>query len=507
MAPGESLPLQDWLTLFACVGQLALAALAALRAGTSPLGLPLAWLSVGLFSWNFATLAHRVSGAPEWRYLDVAASPLTIPLTLNFVVGFVGRRRELGRILVTAFAIFVAMGLLSLSALVWTPARAFAGSRLWAGISLVGAVAVVAYTLFLLIEHYRAVEGPEERVRTRLVLSALLVGAALAVTELLADLGLAVPRGGNLGALAAALVLAIVALRFRLLEEARPLRALAYSIALGVLAVVAYLGVFYFLQAHVAMVVLGTVTVTMALLVAARQVVQSHAAERERLQRLAVLGRFSAQMAHDLKNPVAALKGAVQYLEEEIAHGRDLGAHAEFVELMARQIERVGLVVDRYHRLGRIEAVQRPLSLNDVVETVARSQALSRDDGITIEWRLEPDLPPCPADGDLISRAVDNLVRNAREASKRGSTVLVRTESAADRDGQPRVAVVVKDDGYGLAPRAAERAFDDFFTTKSHGSGLGLFFVKRVAEAHGGDVLLSSRPGRGTEARIWLPAA
>jgi signal transduction histidine kinase len=507
MLPTAAFPSHDWLTLVACVGPLALAVIAMARAATSPLALPLAWLSVGLFSWNFATLAHTVSGAPEWRYLDVAFSPLTIPLTLNFMTCFVGRRRAHRHVLTAAWLLFGLLALASLSALVWSPMRAFAGSPAWAGLCLVGAISSVVYTVWLLVAHYRGTPQVDERQRTRLVIVALVIGAALSVTELLADLGVPVPRTGNLGALFAVVVLAVVALRFRLLEDSLPKRVVVYAVALGVLSVVAYLAVFQLFRSQVAIVVCGTITITLALLAGVVRLVMSHARERERLRRLASLGRLSAQMAHDLKNPIAALKGAIQFLQAELDDEPEAAQRAELLRIAVQQVDRLGAVVDRYHRLGRLETLREPVCVNDLVETVVRAQAMDRGDGVDVESALGDAMPRCPADGELVTRAIDNLVRNAREASAQGSRVVVATERATAPDGRPCVSVVVRDRGRGLEPRAAERAFDDFFTTKTHGSGMGLFFVKRVAEVHGGDATLSSTRGRGTEARLLLPVA
>src|SRR5262249_25902353 len=155
-----------------------------------------------------------------------------------------------------------------------------------------------------------------EAMRTRLVFAALAVGGLGGSSELLADAGMNVPRGGNVGVLAAACVLALVALRFQLLEHDLSSRAAAYALAIAGLAVIGYLAVFYFLQTSAAMLVLGTITVTLAAALSIRQLYAVASRRKQRMERLAVLGRFAAQMAHDLKNPLAALKGAVQYLKE-----------------------------------------------------------------------------------------------------------------------------------------------------------------------------------------------
>jgi len=337
------------------------------------------------------------------------------------------------------------------------------------------------------------------------VLAALALGGTLGSTELLVDLGLSVPRGGSLGALAAAAVLAVVSLRFRLLDERTTSSAAFYALGIGALAVIAYLGVFHLLHGSAAALVLGTVTVTLAVLAASRQLAVAMAARLRRLEHLALLGRFSAQMAHDLKNPLSAMKGAVQFLQEEHARGRAGPELREFVDLLGEQVERVRAVVERYERIGRVEPVLARASVNEIVAGVVEPQRYAAPAGVEVETRLDGDVPSLSVDRDLVAGALENLLRNAFEALPSGGRVVVRTSQRQLEPERPGVAVSVEDSGLGMDPRVAERAFDDFFTTKVQGSGLGLAFVRRVVEAHGGTVVLRSEAGRGTLVEMVLP--
>jgi two-component system sensor histidine kinase HydH len=106
-----------------------------------------------------------------------------------------------------------------------------------------------------------------------------------------------------------------------------------------------------------------------------------------------------------------------------------------------------------------------------------------------------------------VASALENIVRNACEAMPGGGALRVRTRVDAPAAGQTTVVVQVEDTGEGMDARRAEQAFEDFFTTKATGSGLGLAFVRRVALAHGGNVSLASRPGEGTVVELRLPTA
>jgi signal transduction histidine kinase len=270
---------------------------------------------------------------------------------------------------------------------------------------------------------------------------------------------------------------------------------------------IAYLSIFHFAGTNTALLVLGTLVVTLFLLATTRLVFNTMISRRDQLVRLATLGRFSAQMGHDLKNPLAALQGAAQFLLEERANGRSLDDRTEFLELMVQQIDRLKTVVDQYQRLGKVEPVRKPVQVNELVRDLVALQKFASADEIAVKADLAADLPACSMDRDLVAGALENLLQNAFEATPRAAapgTVTVRTALAHARQTQG-VLLSVEDAGNGMSARTRERAFDDFFTTKATGSGLGLAFVRRVAEAHGGDVSFVSKEGAGTTARLFLP--
>jgi signal transduction histidine kinase len=249
-------------------------------------------------------------------------------------------------------------------------------------------------------------------------------------------------------------------------------------------------------------------TLTLGLFGAIRGVVGVSNLRRARLHELATLGRFSAQMAHDIQNPLAALKGAIELLQEELARGRSIDGRGRTLELAKQQTERLETIVQKYRRLSGMQPVLGQVGVNALVErAVAAAGLQTRGAGPTVQTRalLAPELPACSADGDLLASALENLVHNAFEAMPRGGTLVVRTE-ASRLNGRRCVRVAVEDDGDGMDTRTAEQAFDDFFTTKPNGGGFGLAFVRRVAEAHGGDVRLRSQLGRGTTVELLLPA-
>lgn len=124
---------------------------------------------------------------------------------------------------------------------------------------------------------------------------------------------------------------------------------------------------------------------------------------------------------------------------------------------------------------------------------------------MAIASELEADLPVCRADRDLIGLALENLIKNAFEAMPKGGRVTVRTQRWSGDDG-PEILLSVQDTGVGMNARTLAKAEAGLFTTKARGSGLGVVFARRVAEAHGGSLSLTSAEGRGTIVRLHLPA-
>lgn len=500
-----------YIALFACAGQLLVALVALRRTGASPLALPLALFSANLAAWNFAGAASTLSRTQlwVWDWLDATATPLTAPLGVWFVLTFVGERKRL-RVLHLAtwvyFGTIAAIG--CISPLLSRSFPILPGTSRWPMVMLAGLVPSCGFAVARLIAHLRQTNDADEAARARLLILALPMAAAIGSTEFLrgplAMIGINLPRLGSMGALFCAVLMSIVAFRMRLFGRELSTSALVFASGLTIVGVVAYLVLFRLLGSNVALLAAGTAALTVALLTAARRVAATAALRRERVAQLATLGRLSAQMAHDLKNPLAALKGAIQFLQEEHAQGRPIEPHAGFLDLMLSQADRIERVVDAYRRLHRIEPDKQPTDIGALIRETVALQPLSAAATASVEVDIAEGLPLCPLDRDLLARALENLLRNAFEAMPDGGTLTVRAALASEPDA---LVVEVHDTGPGMDARIRERAFDDFFTTKPAGTGLGLPLVKRIATAHGGDVTLHARKPRGTTVRILLPLA
>lgn len=489
--------LHGGLSVVACAGHLAFAIVVWLRRGRSPIAPLLTLLFLDAFTWNFAALAAALTGAREWSVVDRFFSSFMAPLALHVVVVFVGRAKSLANVPYVAYAVGLVLALVG--------AFDVESSLWWVSLLVFGNLAV-ALAVGLLVVHRRASDDRAERARTELILIGLVVAAVLGSTDLWVDeVSVPIPPLGNVGTLFAMILFAVATMRLRLLDSTVPVVLLVYALAFAALSVTVYLLAVHWLERKTALGVLALLSIVVIGLAVARELGGSAAVARERVRRLATLGRFSEQLAHDLRNPIAALKGALQFLKTERGQGRPLEPHGEFLDLMAEQVERLQRVVAEYQRLANVQPVLATSCLNDIVREVIGMQRFAVVSNVRLNAELADDLPEANLDKDLVATTLENVLRNAYEAMPNGGTVTVRTERLADAAGG--VAVSVADEGQGMDARVLDRASDEFFTTKATGSGLGLSFAARVAQAHGGTLRLTSRPGKGTVVRLSLPPA
>ncbi len=485
---------RDWLHFFAALGHSVVGVLCLSRRRQSPLSRLLALLCLDLFGVHFATFAFHSSRAAVWDWADAVFTVLCPPLVLHFVVTFVGARHRYTR---SVFACYVGFGAFALasSASFLRPRRsAWVDSASWASILLVGWLPVLAGCLSLLIRHLLATTDVVEKARTRTVLSAIALGGALGTTDLAAGAGMDIPYLGSLGTLTGALLIASAVFRLELFDDSPPKELAFYALTLTAAAGAFYSVVIVRWGGNMAAVTFGGLSLLVILSAAARESLGANLAQRERAARLTSLGRVAGQMAHDIRNPLAALLGSAQALEGDLS-GEDRRALSD---LVIEQAHRIRAVVESYERFGNVEPVVSRIKLNDIVERVVAGLNASANPRYAFRTELSKALPECDLDPDLVATALENLASNAVDAMPEGGTCKFATWLEYANDDELTVAISVTDTGIGMDVRRAERVFDDFFTTKSNGRGFGLAFVERVARAHRGTVSVKSSPECGT---------
>jgi len=221
-------------------------------------------------------------------------------------------------------------------------------------------------------------------------------------------------------------------------------------------------------------------------------------------ERLAAVGRLSAKMAHEVRNPLGAMTLNVDLLEEMVRACRD-PAMADTRELLGAirdEVERLTTLTDEYLVAARLPAPrfeeEPPNEL--VAELVAFIGPLADRRRVRVTAELDPAVPLLAVDRGMLKQALGNLVKNALEASPRGGRVALRTRF----DGET-VSLSVADEGPGIPEDAARHVGEPFFTTKAGGTGLGLMIAREVAQEHGGDLTWTSTPGAGAEFTLRLP--
>ncbi len=219
-----------------------------------------------------------------------------------------------------------------------------------------------------------------------------------------------------------------------------------------------------------------------------------------RSERLAELGRVTAGLAHELRNPLASMSGSVELLKA----GGGLGdEERRLMEIVLREAGRLNELVTRLLEWSRPAPLRRELT--DLGKMLEETLAVFQNDRGAGRVLLETDLRPAVAacDPDQMRQVVWNLLANAVQAMD-GAAGRIRVSCAGDGGG---AWVRVADDGPGIERADQPRVFEPFFTTKREGSGLGLATVQRIVDAHGGSIEVESTPGRGAAFTVRLPAA
>jgi two-component system, NtrC family, sensor histidine kinase HydH len=252
------------------------------------------------------------------------------------------------------------------------------------------------------------------------------------------------------------------------------------------------------------LVAFGSVVVALVFVVGLAPLYASHAEQRARTEELLTLGRFARQFAHDVRNPLAAIKGAGQFLELELAEGtaarrpRRHAAHDRGAG-RSRRAHALRPSALRAHPAGALRLELAPL-VERALDAVGAAVA-----GVELARDFDPRCPSLDVDAELFAYALENVLRNAYEAMPDGGRITVRSLLLAEP--APKLELSVEDEGPGIDPSLVDRILDGHFSTKPGGSGLGLAFVRRVVEAHGGALRVESEVGRGTRRRALAPGS
>ncbi len=220
--------------------------------------------------------------------------------------------------------------------------------------------------------------------------------------------------------------------------------------------------------------------------------------EKARLERLSALGEMAMTVAHEIKNPLNAIRGSVSYLKDNFK-GQVL---VEFLSIIEEETRRLNEIVTTFMRFSRPSPLKMQISdiqrcISDTVELV-RQEATEKN--VEVAASVDSAIAPFYFDPHQFKQALLNLLVNAIEATKDGDSVKIK----AFLMGQ-NVVVSVSDTGEGMTEEVVANIFKPFFTTKTRGTGLGLACVERIVKDHHGEITVKSTVGKGTEFTITLP--
>jgi two-component system sensor histidine kinase PilS (NtrC family) len=239
--------------------------------------------------------------------------------------------------------------------------------------------------------------------------------------------------------------------------------------------------------------------------------------ELRRSERLAAVGQLSASMAHEIRNPLAAISGSIQMLRRG-GGGGGAEASRRLMDIVLRETDRLNRLLTEfleYARPGPLRLESLPLQ-EAVAEVLAVFDA-SRPPGVEVAVEVEAGLR-LRADPGQLRQLLWNLLLNAAQAMPEGGVISLGAQPSEPPQDRPRgrrndreeegwVEIGVRDAGCGIPAEALDHIFDPFFTTKPGGTGLGLATVHRIVEEHGGSIRVQSAEGKGTSFHVRLPRA
>jgi len=214
-------------------------------------------------------------------------------------------------------------------------------------------------------------------------------------------------------------------------------------------------------------------------------------------ERLAAIGRMSAMVAHEIRNPLSAIGLNAELLEEELER---LGCASgdeprKLLSSISGEVDRLTQVTDEYLRFARLPKPRlQAEDLNAIIRDLLRFLGPELNQArVDVRLNLDEHAPPLPLDEAQVRQALINLIKNSIQSMAGGGTLTVQTEG-----GDGTIRVRVRDSGRGMDDACRERIFDPFFTTRNGGTGLGLTLTQHIVMEHGGRISCESAPGQGT---------
>ncbi|MBX7148524.1 hypothetical protein K1X76_05515 [bacterium] len=240
-----------------------------------------------------------------------------------------------------------------------------------------------------------------------------------------------------------------------------------------------------------------------------RTSIQPFEEHKKRLDRIEYLKVIASGLAHEIKNPLSGIKGAVQLLAREVKGNEEL---QEYTRIILDEVTRVDrLMVDLLHFTKPKKYKKKSVNINRILHDLALIQKTHLPKSVTLLEEFDPSLPEINADPEALSQVFLNLVKNAVESLNGHGRVVLRSRFVTNyllKKGNKKrqvLSVDVEDTGCGIDSEALKQIFVPFYTSKDFGTGLGLPVCHQIIEEHEGDIQVHSTKGKGSRFTVYLP--
>lgn len=219
--------------------------------------------------------------------------------------------------------------------------------------------------------------------------------------------------------------------------------------------------------------------------------------ELRQQEKLAVIGKMAAAIGHEIRNPLASLKGFTQLQEERHPNTN------EFYPIMISEIDRLNSIVNDLMDIGKPKTLTiEKANIQEIIAyTLSITQQQAERQGITVETIVEDPLPLIDCDEKQLKQVFINLLKNAIEAMPDGGKITITVKVSAGKE----LLTSIQDEGCGIPEECLQNLGDPFYTTKSEGTGLGLMVTNQIIKDHNGQLKIESCVGKGTKVNIMLP--
>jgi len=391
--------------------------------------------------WNFGDFMTFLTRDRSWFYLSLIGSGMLPALMFHWIYTFVNPQRTWTPWVIPAYASSGFLAFSSPLALVQSSVGEFVDSVIWNILYLILLGPFIVASIILLLRAMERAGSKDEKSRLRYLLAVVIIGVSTGLSDLVQILQVPVPPLGHLGCLVYSTILGVAVFKHQ--ED-------------------------FDLFAQMRM-------------------------------KLDDLSQMAAGIAHEIRNPLASIKGASSLLQSQLRSSNDRKCQ-DYCNLIAEETERIDHILDNFRYFTRPLMIEPDtISINEVIRKTVKLAEVGILD-LRIKLDLSNDLPTLHADASLMKQVFLNLIKNATEACGPAGTVVVKTESTT-----PWVKISFTDNGPGISHELLNRIFEPFFTTKTTGMGIGLAICQRIVEAHQGRIEASNLAPKGTQFSVFLP--